>query len=33
MSLLKILDVDNQANGEVFTEDYTTWLEELRQDN
>ena len=33
MSLLKILDDDNQANGEVFTEDYTTWLEELRQDN
>lgn len=29
MSLLKILDDANTANGETFTEDYTTWHEEL----
>jgi NAD(P)-dependent dehydrogenase (short-subunit alcohol dehydrogenase family) len=32
MSLLKILDDDNPASGEVFTEDYTTWLEDLKRD-
>ena len=29
MSLLKILDEANPATGETFTEDYTTWHEEL----
>jgi NAD(P)-dependent dehydrogenase (short-subunit alcohol dehydrogenase family) len=29
MSLLKILDDSNPASGETFTEDYTTWQEEL----
>ena len=29
MSLLKILDDDNPASGETFTEEYTTWHEEL----
>jgi NAD(P)-dependent dehydrogenase (short-subunit alcohol dehydrogenase family) len=30
MSLLKILDDENPASGEVFTEEYTTWLEDLK---
>lgn len=33
MSLLKILDDENPASGEVFTEEYTTWYEELRMEN